>query len=83
MVQFELDELRRERDELRAELETARAALATEMRFHDQARTERDDLINAATTAKNLLSRKHPNSVADCDGDAWEAWAVLEAALAD
>jgi hypothetical protein len=40
-----------------------------------------DDLTNAATTAKNLLSRKQPHSVADVDGDAWEAWAVLKAAL--
>ena len=48
---------------------------------YDELRAKVDDLTNAATTAKNLLSRKHPHSVADVDGDAWEAWAVLEAAL--
>jgi len=84
--------LTRERDELRAEVE--RLVMQHENLSREclgqyelmSAEVERlqakvDDLTNAATTAKNLLSRKQPHSVADVDGDAWEAWAVLEAAL--
>ena len=65
-------------------LESNPSAADAVMQMLDQIRelrTKVDDLTNAATTAKNLLSRKHPHSVADVDGDAWEAWAVLEAAL--
>jgi len=63
------------------ELTLILAAIQKVQRERDELRAKVDDLRNAATTAKNLLSRKHPHSVADVDGDAWEAWAVLEAAL--
>jgi len=72
-------------DELRAEVERLhrdnRVLMESHAEARDRLRAQVDDLTNAATTAKNLLSRKHPHSVADVDGDAWEAWAVLEAAL--
>lgn len=95
ILQYAVDQLVIARDELRAEvgqLKAERASDDTEIgmlrtkvelrrRERDELRAKVDDLTNAATTAKNLLSRKHPHSVADVDGDAWEAWAVLEAAL--
>lgn len=73
--------VQRERDELRAALEDEQRRASFFASENRRLEAEVNDLTNAATTAKNLLSRKHPNSVADCDGDAWEAWAVLEAAL--
>jgi len=74
-LRAEIEALKKERDDL-----LDKAWQASTAGF-DELRARVDDLTNAATTAKNLLSRKHPHSVADVDGDAWEAWAVLEAAL--
>ena len=77
----ELDRLRAERDDWRAAHHERFAELQAVCRDRDGQVDTVVRLRAALQQARDLLTKNQPHSIADTDGDAWEAWAVIEKAL--